>query len=155
MKFKNGQFSILRFIKTICPLHTKLIKTPNPQAAPNAPTQTRSLLIFECLSTTHLQIEATGCQSCTEGVDRILTMLKTDSVPGSIGYFMENICPEMVDPLDCEIKVGKWWGYISQIAFNDQVSKYFCYIMDPECHLFTGCFFEKGAKSYIKYTFQN
>ena len=79
-------------------------------------------------------------------MDRILTMLKTDSVPGSIGYFMENICPEMADPMDCEIKVGQWWGYISQIAFNDQVSKYFCYIMDPECHLFEGDFFEKGAK---------
>ena len=64
-------------------------------------------------------------------------MLKTESVPGSIGYLMENICPEMANPLDCETKVGEWWGYVAQVAFNDQVSKYFCYIMDPDCHLFT------------------
>ena len=50
---------------------------------------------------------------------------------------MDNVCPEMADPVDCEMKVGQWWGYISQIAFNDQVSKYFCYILDPECNLFT------------------
>merc|ERR1719433_1453671 len=77
-----------------------------------------------------------GCQSCKEGVNEILNMLKTDSVPGSIGFLMENVCPEMADPMDCEMKVGQWWGYISQIAFNDQVSKYFCHFMDPECNLF-------------------
>ena len=66
----------------------------------------------------------------------MLVMLKTESVPGSIGYFIETICPEMSDPLDCEIKVGEWWSYLSQIAFNDQASKYFCYFMDPDCQLF-------------------
>ena len=68
-------------------------------------------------------------------------MLKTDSVPGSIGYLMENVCPEMSDPSDCETKVGEWWGYLSQIAFNDQMSAYFCYFSDPKCLLFTGDLF--------------
>ena len=68
-------------------------------------------------------------------------MLKTDSVPGSIGYLMEKVCPEMSDPSDCETKVGEWWGYLSQIAFNDQMSSYFCYFSDPKCLLFTGDLF--------------
>ena len=68
-------------------------------------------------------------------------MLKTDSVPGSIGYLMEKVCPEMSDPSDCETKVGEWWTYLSQIAFNDQMSSYFCYFSDPKCLLFTGDLF--------------
>ena len=65
-------------------------------------------------------------------------MLKTVSVPGSIGYLMENICPDMSNPPDCETKVGQWWGYMSQIAFNDQIPKYFCSFTDTNCISFTG-----------------
>ena len=70
-----------------------------------------------------------------------MVMLKTDSVPGSIGYLMEKVCPEMSDPSDCETKVGQWWNYLGQIAFNDQMSSYFCYFSDPKCLLFTGDLF--------------
>ena len=80
-----------------------------------------------------------------------MVILKTYSVPGQdwpMGYLMEKVCPEMSDPSDCETKVGEWWNYLSQIAFNDQMSSYFCYFSDPKCLLFIGDLFLLRQNSF-------
>ena len=77
-----------------------------------------------------------GCEYCKTGVNSIFEMLKTVSVPGSIGVLTEQICPQMPEMEGCADAVGTWWPHIAQITFNDQSPKYVCQALDPNCTLF-------------------